>query len=230
MRAFRIFGAAALLWIAAATPRVSAQEQPAPAEQAPSEQAPAEQAPAQGPQSPDTTKPEAVDPAKPMNVPVSVDPNGYKLGPDDVIYVHVWREPDLSTLQSIRPDGKITMPVIKEILAAGQTPAQLGDRISKALSEYVKNPQVVVAVQAVRSKRYYLSGEVNRPGAYPLGRATTVFEALTMAGGFREFAGKKKIMIIRGTQRFKFNWNEVIKGKNLAQNIPLENGDHIVVP
>jgi polysaccharide export outer membrane protein len=178
----------------------------------------------------DSIKPETVDTAKPMSVPVSVDPHGYKLGADDVVIVHVWREPDLTTRQAIRPDGKITMPVINEVMAAGLTPAQLGDSIAKALSEFVKNPQVVVAVEAVRSKRYFLSGEVLRPGAYPLGTPTTVFEALTMAGGFREFAAKKKIIVIRGTKRFRFNFNEVVKGKNLAQNIPLENGDQIIVP
>jgi polysaccharide export outer membrane protein len=207
----------AFLWVAITVPPAGAQQQPQ-----------AEQAPAPAPA--ETVKPETAEPAKPMNVPASVDPNAYKLGPDDVIFVHVWREPDLSTSQAIRPDGKITMPVIKEVMAAGLTPTELGVEISKALSDYVKNPQVVVAVQAIRSKRYYLSGEINRPGAYPLGQPTTIFEALTMAGGFREFAGKKNIMIIRGTKRFKFNWNEVVKGKNLAQNIALENGDHIIVP
>lgn len=219
MRAFRVGSAVALLCVAITVPPAGAQEQPQ-----------AEQAPAQSGAPADTVKPEKVEPAKPMNVPVSVDPNAYKLGPDDVIFVHVWREPDLSTSQSIRPDGKITLPVIKEVTAAGLTPTQLGVEISKALADYVKNPQVVVAVQAVRSKRYFLSGEINRPGAYPLAQRTTVFEALTMAGGFREFAGKKKIVIVRGTQRFKFNWNDVVKGKNLAQNIPLENGDQIIVP
>ena len=186
----------------------------------------------QGPPPKDTgnIKPEIAEPAQAMQMPVSVDPNAYKLGPDDVIFVHVWREPDLSASQSVRPDGKITMPVIKEIPAAGLTPTQLGEEISKALSKFVRNPQVVVAVQAVRSKRYFLSGEISRPGAYPLASPTTVFEALTMGGGFREFANKKKITIIRGVQRFRFNWNEVVKGKNLAQNIQLESGDQIIVP
>ena len=177
----------------------------------------------------DTAKPETVQPAKPMDVPVSVDP-GYTLGPDDVIVVRVWREPDLSGAMAIRPDGKITMPVINELKASGLTPTQLGQEISKALSTYVKNPQVIVSVQAVRSKRYFMSGEINRPGAYPLGTPTTIFEALTMAGGFREFANKKKVTIIRKDKRYRFNWNEVVKGKNLQQNIHLENGDQIVVP
>jgi polysaccharide biosynthesis/export protein len=178
----------------------------------------------------ETAKPEAVSPVKPMTVRTSVDHKAYTLGPADVIHVRVWREPDLSGLMEVRPDGQITMPVIKELKAAGLTPAQLEEQISKALSEYVKNPQVTVSVEAVRSKRYYLSGEINRPGAYPLASPTTVFEALTMAGGFREFANKKKITIIRGAQRFRFSWNEVVKGKNLAQNIGLESGDQIIVP
>ncbi len=179
---------------------------------------------------PDTTKPEVVEPAKAMPVGVSVDPHGYKLGPDDIIFVQVWREPDLSGSLSIRPDGKITLPVIKEVAAAGMTPSQLEQELSKRFAEFVKNPQVTVVVQSVRSKRYYLEGEINRPGAYPLGTPITVFEALAMGGGFREFSNKKKIMIIRGAKRFQFNWNEVVKGKNLSQNIQLENGDHVIVP
>jgi polysaccharide biosynthesis/export protein len=175
------------------------------------------------------SKPETAQPAKPMAVPPAVDPS-YTLGPDDVIFVKVWREPDLSGAMAIRPDGKITMPVINEVKASGLTPTQLGEEISKALSTYVKNPQVMVSVSAVRSKRYFMSGEINRPGAYPLGSPTTIFEALTMAGGFREFANKKKVTIIRGPKRYRFNWNEVIKGKNLQQNIHLESGDQVIVP
>jgi polysaccharide export outer membrane protein len=176
------------------------------------------------------SKTEAPDPSKPMSVPVSVDPNSYTLGPDDVVAVRVWREPDLSGTLAIRPDGKITMPLINEVKASGLTPTQLAEQITKALSKFLNGPQVMVQVQAVRSKRYFMSGEIGRPGAYPLASPTTVFEAITMAGGFKEFAGKKKVMIIRGTQRFKFNWNEVVKGKNLQQNINLENGDQVIVP
>jgi polysaccharide export outer membrane protein len=176
------------------------------------------------------TKPDTTQLAKPLAVPVSVDPNTYTLGPDDVVYVRVWREPDLSGNLAIRPDGKITMPLINEVKASGLTPTQLANTITQALSKYVNNPQVMVAVEAVRSKRYFMSGEINRTGAYPLGSPTTVFEALTMAGGFHEFANKKKIVIIRGAKRFRFNWNDVVKGKNLAQNIYLENGDQVIVP
>jgi polysaccharide export outer membrane protein len=179
----------------------------------------------------DAAKPEIVnEPAKPMAMPVAVDPNSYTLGPDDVVYVRVWREPDLSGALAIRPDGKITMPLINEVKASGLTPTQLADSITKGLSNYVNNPQVMVAVQAVRSKRYFMSGEINRPGAYPLASPTTVFEAITMAGGFREFASKRKITVIRGSKRFRFNWSQVVKGKNLQQNINLENGDQVIVP
>ncbi|HWR52236.1 MAG TPA: polysaccharide biosynthesis/export family protein [Bryobacteraceae bacterium] len=167
----------------------------------------------------------------PSALPASVDPNKFDLGAEDVIYVRVWREPDLTGIHVVRPDGNITMPLIGEIKAAGQTPMKLASQIADQLGkEYMKDPQVTVAVQQVRSKRYYVSGEVMRPGAYPLVVPTTVFEALTLAGGFREFANKKKITIIRGAERLKFNYNDVVKGKNLSQNIEIENGDTINVP
>lgn len=214
MRRFRIAGILLAFLCAPLASRLSAQDN----------------AQSDKPQAGEAAKPEIAGPAKPMAMPVSVDPHGYTLGPDDVVYVRVWREPDLSGQLAIRPDGKITMPLINEVKASGLTPAQLGDNITQALSKFINNPQVMVAVQAVRSKRYFMSGEINRPGAYPLASPTTIFEAITMAGGFREFAGKGKVTIIRGNQRFRFNWNQVVKGKNLAQNIPLENGDQVVVP
>lgn len=183
------------------------------------------------PSGPEPLKPEAVEPLQPMaSAPAAVDPNVYKLGPDDVIGVRVWRENDLSGQLAVRPDGKITMPLVNELKAADLTPTQLASEISKALTKFVNNPQVTVTVLQVRSKRYFMSGEIGRPGAYPLASPVTVFEALTMAGGFRDFANKKKITIIRGTKRFRFNWNEVVKGKNLSQNITLENGDQVIVP
>ncbi len=160
----------------------------------------------------------------------AVDPNSYKIGAEDVLLLRIWREPDLSGLFSVRPDGKINLLLVGEIDAADTTPVELEGRISKAYEKVLKNPIVSLQVQRVESKRYLLSGEVNKAGAFPLVRPMTVLEALTIAGGIREFGNGKKIVIMRGTERLKFNFNEVIKGKKLEQNIFLKPGDHIVVP
>jgi polysaccharide export outer membrane protein len=177
------------------------------------------------------TEPATTEAAKtPTALPVTVDSKTFTLGPEDVIFVRVWREPDLSGTLVIRPDGRITLPLIRDVNASGLTPELLSTEITKRLSEFINNPQVLVQVQAVRSKRYLISGEISRPGAFPLAVPTTVFEAIGLAGGFRDFANKKKITIVRGDQRLKFNYNDVVKGKNLSQNVYLENGDKIVVP
>jgi polysaccharide export outer membrane protein len=187
-------------------------------------------APKQEP-STEVAKPTTGVPAKPMSLPASaVDNDTYILGGDDVIAVLVWREENLSGAHTIRPDGKITMPLIKDVQAGGLTPNKVAEEIAAALSKFINNPDVAVSVEAVRSRRYFVDGEgINRPGAYPLATTTTVFEAITMAGGFREFANKKNIVIMRGDKRMKFNWNEVVKGRNLGQNINVENGDRIMV-
>ncbi len=159
-----------------------------------------------------------------------VDPKTYKLGAEDIIYIRVWREPELSGPAIVRPDGQITMPLIGDVQAAGLTPLEMGARVTEKLSQFVTRPEVIVSVQAVRSKRYYVTGEVMRSGAFPLVVPTTVLEAVTLAGGFREFANTKNITVLRGGKKFRFNYKDVIKGKNLSQNIPLENGDYIIVP
>ncbi len=156
-------------------------------------------------------------------------PNTYILGPEDVLAVRVWTEPDASGLVTVRPDGKITLSLGGDIQASGLTPEQLSKKVAEVLSNYINRPQVTVVVQAVYSKKYYISGEVNRPGAFPLVVPTTIVEALTQAGGFREFANQKKIIIMRGAKRLTFNYKDYVKGKGLEQNIQLENGDHIVV-
>jgi polysaccharide export outer membrane protein len=174
-------------------------------------------------------KAEAADLAKPAALPVNVDLKSFILGPEDVILVRVWREPDLSGQLVIRPDGQINMPLIREIKAGGLSPEQLTTNLTEALSKFINNPQVLVQVMAVRSQKYMVTGEINRPGAYPLAGPTTVFEAITLAGGFREFANTGNITILRGVQRLRFNYKEVVKGKNLGQNFLIENGDKIVV-
>ncbi|MFN3324454.1 MAG: polysaccharide biosynthesis/export family protein [Bryobacteraceae bacterium] len=172
--------------------------------------------------------PDLTEAAKGPGAPV--DPRTYKIGPEDVVVVRVWREPELSGAIVVRPDGKIAMPLIGEVEAAGATPEELNGRIIEALSKFMNRPEVTVAIQQVNSKKYYISGEVFRPGAFPLVTPTTVLSALTNAGGFREFANTKKITILRGTERLKFNYRDVIKGKNTAQNVLLEPDDHIIVP
>jgi polysaccharide export outer membrane protein len=167
-------------------------------------------------------------PALPTAAPV--DPKTYVIGPEDILAVRVWREPELSSAVQVRPDGKITLPLVGEMQAAGQTPEGLKSKIVEALQEYIIKPDVIVSLQSVQSRKYYITGEVNRPGTFPLVVPTTVLEALTNAGGFKEFANTKKITILRNGKIVKFNYNEVVKGKNMQQNVPIENGDYIVVP
>ena len=164
------------------------------------------------------------------NTAASIDVKSYLIGPEDVLMIRVYREPDLTGQVVVRPDGDITLPLVRDVRAAGLTPVQLQTNLAESLSKYINKPDVLVSVLAVRSKKYMISGEVSRPGTYPLVTPTTVLEAIVSAGGLKEFAKEKGIVIMRGTQRLKFNYKDVIKGKNMAQNVLLENGDHVVVP
>ncbi len=177
-----------------------------------------------------TEQPSAFQPVDPTAATAPVDPSSYKIGPEDVLMVRVWREPEVSAAVIVRPDGRVTLPLIGEVQAGGKTPADLGKLVTEKLSEFLNRPEVMVAVQEVRSKKYYITGQVGKTGAFPLVVPTTVLEALSQAGGFQQWAKRKKIMILRGAERIKFNYNDVVKGKNLDQNIYLQNGDHIVVP
>jgi polysaccharide biosynthesis/export protein len=170
--------------------------------------------------------------ARPVDASVAapVDPSKYQIGPEDVLFVRVWREPDFTLPVAVRPDGKITMPLIGEVRAAGQSPLQLTAIIKQLLTQYLNNPDVNVFVTEVRSKKFYIDGEMNRPGSFALVTPTTVLEALSRGGGFREFANTKKIRVLRGSQIRYFNYKAVTKGQHLEQNIAVENGDHIIVP
>jgi len=161
---------------------------------------------------------------------VAVDPKSYVIGAQDILNVKVWREQDFTGAYTVRPDGKITIPLVGDVQASGLTPERLGDQLKQALSNYINAPDVSVSLQTVNSKKFFITGEVNRPGEYSLATPTKVFDALSNAGGFRDFANKKKIVIIRGGERIKFNYQDILKGKSLEQNILLENGDTIVVP
>jgi polysaccharide biosynthesis/export protein len=159
-----------------------------------------------------------------------VDLKAYVIGPEDVLKIQVWREPELSGTFAVRPDGKISLPLVGEIEAAGVTPEKLSDGIKQGLEKVMTHPEVTVGVEQVNSKKYYIQGEINKPGSYPLVIPTTVLEALVNAGGFRDFANTKKIIVLRGNQRLKFNYKEVTKGKKMEQNILLQPGDQIIVP
>ena len=164
------------------------------------------------------------------SVAAPVDPGKYQIGPEDMLFVRVWREPDFTLPVAVRPDGKITMPLIGEVRAAGQSPLQLTATLKQLLTQYLNNPDVNVFVTEVRSKKFYIDGEMNRPGSFALVTPTTVLEALSRGGGFREFANTKKIRVLRGSQIRYFNYKAVTKGQHLEQNIAVENGDHIIVP
>ncbi len=158
----------------------------------------------------------------------------YVIGPGDVIEIQVWREPNLSKTIPVRPDGKITLPLLNDVKAAGLTPLELKRRIEKGLSRFVENPTVSVAVNEINSRNVYVMGKVNTPGQYPLRAGLTVLQALSLAGGFAEWADEGHIIILRkenGKQiRIKFNYKKVSKGKDLEQNILLKPGDTIIVP
>jgi polysaccharide biosynthesis/export protein len=159
-----------------------------------------------------------------------VDLGTYIIGANDILNVEVFGNRDFTKLYPVRTDGMITVPLTGEMRAEGLTPLQLTRQLAEALREKLRDPEVSVTVWEVRSKKYTITGQVRRPGPFPLIRTTTVFEALTEAGGFLDnFSNQKDILILRGTERLHFNYKDYVKGKNLDKNIPLQNGDTIIV-
>jgi polysaccharide biosynthesis/export protein len=159
-----------------------------------------------------------------------VDPKSYVVGPEDILLIRIWREAELSGQVQVRPDGKINLQLIGEVQAAGLTPEALTNKLVEAYTEYINKPEIIVSLHSVQSKKYHIGGEVNRPGTFPLVVPVSVLEALTNAGGFREFANTKKITILRGGKTLKFNYKDVVKGEKMEQNVKVENGDYIHVP
>jgi len=161
------------------------------------------------------------------------DPN-YVIGAQDVLDISVWKEAELTRSVPVRPDGKISLPLLNDVQAAGLTPTQLAGQITTSLKKFVTDPQVTVIVSQINSQRVYILGEVSRAGAYPLLPDMTILQALASAGGFTQFANLKKIYMFRtenGKQvRYPFNYKEVITGKNVEQNVVLKAGDTIMVP
>ena len=159
----------------------------------------------------------------------------FVIGAGDVLSINVWKEPDLSKSIPVRSDGKISLPLAGEVQAAGRTPLKLEQDIAEKLKNYISEPDVTVIVQQINSQKFNILGQVVRPGSYLLTSAATVLDAIAIAGGFRDFAKKKSIYVLRqnadGTQtRLPFNYKEVIKGQNLPQNVKLQPADTIVVP
>lgn len=175
-----------------------------------------------------TSAPAAVTPAKPHD-------DTFVIGNDDVLAVNVWKEPDISRSIPVRSDGKISLPLVGEVDAAGQTPLKLEQEIASRLKNYISDPEVTVIVQQINSQKFNILGQVTKPGAYSLTNGTTVLDAIALAGGFRDFAKRKSIYVLRqnpdGTQaRLPFNYKEVVSGHNSSQNVKLQPRDTIVVP
>jgi polysaccharide export outer membrane protein len=161
--------------------------------------------------------------------------DGFIIGNDDVLAINVWKEPDISRAVPVRSDGKISLPLVGEVQASGQTPKQLETEIAAKLQSYISEPDVTVIVQEVRSQRFNILGQVSHPGSYLLTNSMTVLDAIAMAGGFRDFAKQKSIYVLRAQaggsqQKFPFNYKDMIKGKNPEQNIKLAPRDTIVIP
>ncbi|HWY03918.1 MAG TPA: polysaccharide biosynthesis/export family protein [Candidatus Acidoferrum sp.] len=157
----------------------------------------------------------------------------YVIGADDTLRISVWKEPDLSELLPVRPDGKISMPLLNDVPAAGLTPLQLKDSITEKLKKFIADPRVTVVVTAMNSQRIFVSGEVLHSGPTPLLPHMTMLQALSQAG-FTQFANLKAIYLLRienGKQeKIPFNYKEVIKGNHPEQNVMLKPGDTVVVP
>ena len=161
-------------------------------------------------------------------------PSDYVIGPDDVLTVFFWREKDLSGDVAVRPDGRISLPLLNEVQAAGLTPEQLRVRLTEAAAQLLEEPNVTVVVKGINSRKVFITGQVGKPGPYPLMGPLTVAQLITVAGGVQEYADAKNITILRtenGKQiSIRFNYDEVKRGKKLQQNIELKPGDTIIVP
>ena len=164
---------------------------------------------------------------------IVADPS-YIIGPMDVLEIQVWKEPDFSRQVLVRPDGKITLPLVGDILASGMNTMGLKALLSEKLEDFVSKPEVTVIVLDSRSKNFYIIGKINRPGTYPLNPDMTVLQAISVAGGLAEWADKDSIRIIRRSggkdEILPFDYDKVISGERLEQNIPLKPNDTIIVP
>ena len=193
---------------------------------------------------PPTTTPARPAPAQPAPRPAQgtsavastgiATPTDYVIGPDDVLGIVFWRDADMTGDVTVRPDGMITLPLLRDIKAAGLKPDELRVQIQEAASKYIEDPNVTVVVRQINSRNVFITGQIARPGPYPVTGQMTVLQIIAVAGGLTEFADEKNITITRQgsakTEHFKFNYKDVARGKNLQQNIVLKPGDMVVVP
>ncbi|MEW5816772.1 MAG: polysaccharide biosynthesis/export family protein [Spirochaetota bacterium] len=165
---------------------------------------------------------------------VAANSNDYVIGPEDVLYIHVWREDTLSRNVPVRIDGNISLPLIDEVRAAGLTPLQLKEIITEKLKKFIDLPNVSVIVMEANSYKVYVSGEIRTPGVYSLRKETSILQLIVMAGGFTEWADQKKILILRKEEgkekRIIVNYKKIIQGTDPGGNILLKAGDTIIVP
>jgi len=177
----------------------------------------------------------AVPDAKAMGASEKAHDEKYVIGNDDVLNISVWKEPDLTKAVPVRSDGKISLPLVGEMQATGKTPLQLERDITEKLKSFITAPEVNVIVQQVNSRKFNVMGEVAKPGSYSLTASTTIMDAIAIAGGFRDFAKKSGVYILRKgadgkESRINFNYKSFIKGKNSDQNVRIEPNDTIIVP
>lgn len=165
----------------------------------------------------------------------ATDHEEFVIGTGDVLAISVWKEPDISRVVPVRSDGRISLPLVGELVAGGRTPRQLEAEIAAKLKDFVSNPEVTVVVQEIKSQNFNVLGMVSHPGSFPLTKPMTVIDAIAAAGGFRDFAKQKDIYVLRrdpaGKQvRLSCNYKDVIKGLHPEQNVELQSNDTVVVP
>jgi polysaccharide export outer membrane protein len=165
---------------------------------------------------------------------IAADSNQYVIGPEDVLYIHTWKEEALSRTVPVRMDGKISIPLINEVQAAGLTPLQLREILIQKFRKYIDNPNISVIVMEANSFKVYISGQVKTPGVYKLRNETSLLQLIPMAGGFTDWANQKKILIIRNEngkeKRIKVNYKKIVEGKTPISDSILKPGDTIIVP
>lgn len=160
----------------------------------------------------------------------------YRIGPEDILEISVWKNQDLSAMAMVRPDGMISMPLLGDIQASGKTPIELRDAIMERLKEFKEEPTVSIIVKEVNSHAFFIMGEIARPGKYPLKSETTILQAITIAGGFTQWADKDKVLVLRKSpsqpegQRIIVRYKYIVSGKDPKANIGLKPGDTIIVP